>query len=167
MVDTSLSAQEALCHPARVSLRSLALLAVVAFGLAGTFCSGGESASGNAVEIVKTFYADVNANEIDDAMRYVAPDAVFVNPIGTYTGRAAIRGFLRRDASEGIVYHHTNFRVDGGRVVYDFRVKQYGSIVGAGTDGLTVVKAGKIVFDGTEATEPLTQSGNADSRSNL
>jgi hypothetical protein len=137
-----------------VSHRSLALLAVVACGLAATFCGGGESASGDAVQIVKAFYADVNANKIDKAMRYVAPGAVFINPIGKYTGRAAIRKFLQRGASEGIVFHHTNFRVHGGRVVYDFRVKQYGAIVAAGNDGLTVVKAGKIVFDGTEATEP-------------
>jgi limonene-1,2-epoxide hydrolase len=138
-----------------VSHRSLALVAVVAAcGFAAMFCGGGESASGDAVQIVKAFYADVNANEIDKAMRYVAPKAVFINPIGTYRGRAAIRAFLQRGASEGIVFHHTNFRVHGGRVVYDFRVKQYNSIVAAGNDGLTVVKAAKIVFDGTEATEP-------------
>jgi hypothetical protein len=35
------------------------LAAVVAFGLAGTFCGRGGSASGNAVQIVKTSYADV------------------------------------------------------------------------------------------------------------
>jgi hypothetical protein len=42
----------------------------------------------------------------------------------------------------------------GGRVVYDFRVKQGAFIVASGNNGLTVVKDGKIVFDGTEATEP-------------
>jgi len=136
-----------------VSSRSLALLAVVAFGLAGTLCGGG-SASGGPVQIVKAFYADVNANEIDKAMRYVAPDAVFINPTGTYNGKPAIRKFLQRGASEGIVFHHTNFRVSGGSVVYDFRVTQYRSIVAAGNDGLTVVKGGKIIYDGTVATKP-------------
>jgi limonene-1,2-epoxide hydrolase len=130
------------------------LVAVAACGLVATVCGGGESASGNAVQIVKAFYADVNANEIDKAMRYVAPKAVFINPTGTYTGRAAIRAFLRRGASEGIVFEHSKFRVHGGRVVYDFRVKQYRSTVAAGSDGLTVVRDGKIVFDGTVATEP-------------
>jgi hypothetical protein len=85
---------------------------------------------------------------------YVAPEAVFINPIGKYKGRAAIRKFLQWSALEGIVFHQTNFCVLGGRVVYDVRVKQYNSIVAAGNDGLTVVKAGKIVFDRTEATEP-------------
>ena len=138
-----------------MSHRPLALLAIVAFGLAATsFAEAASPRPGNAVQIVKAFYADVNANRIDKAMRYVAPTAVFINPIGKYTGKPAIRAFLQRGASEGIVFEHTNFRVHGGRVVYDFRVKQNSSIVAAGKDGLTVVKAGKIVFDGTEATEP-------------
>jgi hypothetical protein len=130
------------------------LVALVALGLAGTFCGGGESASGDPVQVVKAFYADVNANEIEKAMSYVAPTALFINPTGTYRGRTAIRKFLQRGASEGIVFHHTNFRVHGGSVVYDFRVEQYNSLVAAGHDGLTVVKDGKIVYDGTEATKP-------------
>jgi hypothetical protein len=129
-------------------------LAAVAFGLAGRSAAVASQRPGTPFRSFTTFYADANANKIDKAMRYVAPDASFINSIGKYTGRAAIRGFLRRGASEGIVYHHTNFPADGGRVVYDFRVKQYGSIVFAGTDGLTVVKAREIVFEGTEATEP-------------
>ena len=145
------------CHAPAVSRRSLALLAVVAFGFAGTFCGDGRPASGDPVQIVKAFYADVNARQIGKAMRYVSRGAVFVNPIGTYKGRAAIRKFLERGASEGIVYDHTKFRVDGRRVVYDFLVKQNGSIVAAGHDGLTVVKGGKIVWDGTVREEATTR----------
>jgi hypothetical protein len=33
-------------------------------------------------------------------------------------------------------------------------LRSYTAVVAAGDDGLTVVKAGKIVFDGTEATKP-------------
>jgi len=133
-----------------VSRRSLALLAVVAFGLAATSSATAGRTSGGAVQIVKVFYDDVNAHQIDKAMRYVAPTAVFTNPTGAYKGKAAIRKFLQRGASEGTVHQHTNFRVHGGSVVYDFRVKQYPyGIVAAGDNGLTVVKDGKIVFDGT------------------
>jgi hypothetical protein len=132
----------------------LTLLAVVAVGHAATSSVAAGPRPEIAVQIVKAFYADVNANEIDKAMHYVGPGADFINRTGKYTGRAAVREFLRRGASGGIVYEHTNFRVDSGRVVYDFRVKQYGSVVAAGNDGLTVVKAGRIVFDGTVSTEP-------------
>jgi limonene-1,2-epoxide hydrolase len=129
-------------------------ISIVALGLGATSCGGGKSGSEDAVRIVKTFYADVNAKEIDKAMDYVAGEAVFINPTGRYTGRAAVRDFLERGEVQGIVFKHTNFRADGGRVVYDFRVKQGAFIVASGNDGLTVVKHGKIVFDGTEATEP-------------
>jgi hypothetical protein len=46
---------------------------------------------------------------------------------------------------QGIVYEHTNFRTDGGRVVYDFHVKQGAFIVASGNDGLTVVKDGEVL----------------------
>ena len=139
-----------------MSARSLALLAVVGFGLAGTFCGGSASASGHPAEIVKVFFDDLNAHQIDKAMRYVSPKAVFDEPIGTFRGRAAVRGLLRREVAHQIVFHHSNFRVHGGRVVYDFRLTQYPfGIVATGTDGLTIVKGGKIVWDGDLREEAL------------
>jgi limonene-1,2-epoxide hydrolase len=139
-----------------VSHRSLASLAVVAFGLAGTVCGGGESASSDPVQVVKAFFDAVNAHQIDKAMSYVSPKAVFDEPIGTFRGRAAVRGLLRREVAHQIVFHHSNFRVHGGRVIYDFRLTQYPSgIVATGTDGLTIVKDGKIVWDGDLREEAL------------
>ena len=41
-----------------------------------------------------------------------------------------------------------------GRVVYDYIVKQKGDALDKGTDGLTIIKGGKIIFDGTEKTAP-------------
>jgi limonene-1,2-epoxide hydrolase len=139
-----------------VSHRSLALLAVVAFGLAGTFCGEGRSASGGPVQIVKAFFDDLNAHQIDKAMRYVSPKAIFDEPIGRFTGRTAIRGLLRREVfRDRIVVHHSNFRVHGDRVVYDYRLTaDPGGIVATGNNGLDIVKDGKIVYDGTEATKP-------------
>jgi limonene-1,2-epoxide hydrolase len=138
-----------------VSRRSLALLAVVGFGFAGTFCGDGRPASGDPVQIVKAFFDDINTGQVDKAMRYVSPKAVFDEPIGTFRGRAAVRGLLRREVSHQVVFHHSNFRVHGGRVVYDFRITQYPEgIIATGTDGLTIVKDGKIVWDGTVSTEP-------------
>ena len=54
-----------------------------------------------------------------------------------------------------IVVHHSNFRVHGDRVVYDYRLTaDPGGIVATGNNGLDIVKDGKIVYDGTEATKP-------------
>jgi hypothetical protein len=41
-----------------------------------------------------------------------------------------------------------------GRIVYDYKVMQGGNLLDQGTNGLTIVKEGKIIFDGTEDTEP-------------
>jgi limonene-1,2-epoxide hydrolase len=135
-----------------VSHRSLALLAIIA----ATSYGGSASASRDPVQIVKAFFSAMNAHQIDKAMSYVSPKAVFDEPIGRFTGRAAIRGLLRREVfRDRIVVHHSNFRVHGDRVVYDFRLTQDpGGVVAAGNNGLDIVMDGKIVYDGTEATKP-------------
>jgi limonene-1,2-epoxide hydrolase len=132
------------------------LLAVFVFGLAGTFGGGSASANGGPVQVVRAFFDDLNAHQIDKAMRYVSPKAVFDEPIGTFAGRAAIRRLLEREVfRDRTVFHHSDFRVHGDRVVYDFRLTQDpGGIVAAGNNGLDIVKDGKIVYDGTEATKP-------------
>jgi limonene-1,2-epoxide hydrolase len=141
-------------EPLTLSHRLLALPAVVAFGLAGTVCGGAQSASRDPVQVVKAFFDDVNAGQVDKAMRYVSPKAVFDEPIGTFAGRAAVRGLLQREVAHQVSFHHSNFRVHGGRVVYAFRVTQYPEgVIATGTDGLTIVKDGKIVWDGTVSEE--------------
>jgi hypothetical protein len=40
-------------------------------------------------------------------------------------------------------------------VIYDYKVMQGANLLDQGTNGLTIVKDGKIVFDGTEDTSPL------------
>jgi hypothetical protein len=55
-----------------VSYRSLALLAGVAVGLAGTVCGGAQSASRDPAQVVKAFFDAVNAGQVDKAMSYVS-----------------------------------------------------------------------------------------------
>jgi limonene-1,2-epoxide hydrolase len=157
-----MSARESLCHPSPVSYRSLALLAGVAVGLAGTVCGGAQSASRGPAQVVKAFFDAVNAGQIDKAMNYVSPKAVFDEPIGTFTGRAAVRGLVQREVKNQVLFHHSNFRVHGGRVVYTFRVTQYPEgIIATGNDGLTIVKDGKIVWDGTVHEEAMNAHRHA------
>jgi limonene-1,2-epoxide hydrolase len=145
-----------------VSYRSLALLAGVAVGLAGTVCGGAQSACRDPVQVVKAFFDALNAHQINKAMSYVSSKAVFDEPIGTFTGRAEIRGLLQREVKDQITVHHSNFRVHGGRVIYDFRLTQYPiGIIATGTDGLTIVKDGKIVWDGSVREEALNAHQHA------
>jgi ketosteroid isomerase-like protein len=103
--------------------------------------------------LVQRYYELVNKGDIDNAATLIADDAVFINPTGSYTGKAAIVAPLRAQAKDGLTFDLSNFREQDGRVVYDYIVKQKGDTLDKGTDGLTKIKAGKIIFDGTEKTE--------------
>jgi hypothetical protein len=133
----------------RRSLLAVVICAIV-IGLAVACGDGGSS---DSIKVVKDFYAAVNAKDVDKAMKYVAEMAVFVNPKGTFRGAEEVRRYLVR--SLFVTFEHSNFRAKGGRVVYDFKVRDnaYDRVIVEGTDGLTIVDDGKIVFDGTERTE--------------
>jgi ketosteroid isomerase-like protein len=102
---------------------------------------------------VQRYYALVNKGDIENAAAFIADDALFINPTGSYKSKAEIVASLRAQAKEGLTFELSNFRETGGRVVYDYVVKAGGDTLDKGTDGLTKVKDGKIIFDGTEKTE--------------
>ena len=107
------------------------------------------------VWIVQEYYEALNAKQLDVAMTFIAPDALFINPTGSYEGAEAIRESLAGLNTDGITFDLSNFRNAEGRVVYDYQVMQGTNLLDQGTNGLTIVKAGKVVFDGTEETDPL------------
>ena len=102
--------------------------------------------------VVQKYYAALNASNLDLAMTYIAPDALFINPTGTYEGAEAIRESLTGLNTEGITFELSNFRNTEGKIVYDYKVMQGGNLLDQGTNGLTVVKDGLVIFDGTEDT---------------
>jgi ketosteroid isomerase-like protein len=104
------------------------------------------------VWIVQKYYETLNAKKLDLAMSFIASDAVFINPTGTYEGADAIRESLAGLNKDGITFNLSNFRNTSGEVVYDYEVLQGGNVLDQGTNGLTIVKDGKVVFDGTEDT---------------
>jgi len=102
--------------------------------------------------IVQEYYEAVNTKSLDAAMVFIASDAVFINPTGTYKGADAIRESLDGLNKDGITFDLSNFRNTDGKVVYDYKVMQGTNLLDQGTNGLTIVKEGKVVFDGTEET---------------
>ncbi|MCR4282629.1 MAG: nuclear transport factor 2 family protein [Bauldia sp.] len=129
-------------------------LAVAVAGLCALFVALAPARAADT-DIVRAFYAAINAQDIDKAMSFIAPDAAFANAMGTFTGEAEIRGYLKSVVADGIAFLVTGFREVGGRVGWDYELLKGGSdIVGDGEDGVTIVKDGRIVFDGTEATAP-------------
>jgi ketosteroid isomerase-like protein len=102
--------------------------------------------------IVQKYYEALNTKNLDGAMAYIAKDAVFINPTGTYEGADAIRESLAGLNTDGITFDLSNFRNADGKIVYDYKVVQGGNLLDQGTNGLTVVKDGLVIFDGTEDT---------------
>jgi ketosteroid isomerase-like protein len=112
--------------------------------------------------VVQKYYEALNATKLDLAMSFIASDALFINPTGTYEGAEAIRESLAGLNTDGITFDLSNFRNTDGTVVYDYEVLQGGNVLDKGTNGLTIVKDGKVVFDGTEDTAPTAATGSAD-----
>ena len=102
--------------------------------------------------VVQEYYEALNAENLDLAMSFIASDAVFINPTGTYEGADAIRKSLAGLNADDITFGLSNFRNTDGRIVYDYQVMQGANLLDQGTNGLTVVEDGWIIFDGTEDT---------------
>src|SRR6185295_7115519 len=103
--------------------------------------------------VVQKYYEALNTKKLDLAMSFIAGEAVFINPTGTYEGTDAIRKSLAGLNTDGITFDLSNFRNTEGKIAYDYKVVQGANLLDQGTDGLTIVKNGLIVFDGTEQTE--------------
>lgn len=103
--------------------------------------------------VVQRYYEAVNTKQLDTAMTFIADNAVFVNPYGKFTGKDDIRASLQLVMNDGITFDLSNFRDTNGRVVYDYKVFVNGEEVEVGTDGLTIVRDGKITLDSTERWE--------------
>ena len=102
--------------------------------------------------VVQKYYEALNAKKLDLAMSFIAADALFINPTGTYEGAESIRESLEGLNTDGITFDLSNFRNTSGKIVYDYKVMQGTDLLDQGTNGLTVVRDGMIVFDGTEDT---------------
>jgi len=108
--------------------------------------------SAEQIWVAQKYYEALNASKLDLAMSFITTDAIFINPTGTYEGADAIRESLKGLNTDGITFALSNFRNTDGAVVYDYEVLQGGNVLDKGTNGLTIVKDGMIVFDGTEDT---------------
>ena len=106
--------------------------------------------------VVQKYYEALNAENLDLAMSFIAADASFINPTGTYEGADAIRESLAGLNEDGITFDLSNFRNTDGRIVYDYKVRQGSNLLDQGTNGLTIVKDGWIIFDSVDNTASLS-----------
>jgi hypothetical protein len=133
----------------------LVLGILAALALAACVPSGGANATAvDPISVVKSYYDAYNDKQVDLAASFIADEALFINPTGTYEGKAAIQEHLQTLTDEGLSFELSDFKNQNGRVVYAYKVLIKGEVVEVGTGGLTIVENGKIIFDGTEDTEP-------------
>jgi len=104
--------------------------------------------------VVQKYYEALNAKNLDLAMSFIANDALFINPTGSYEGTDSIRESLAGLNTDGITFKLSNFRNNNGTIAYDYEVLQGGNVLDKGNNGLTIVEDGWITFDGTEQTLP-------------
>lgn len=118
-------------------------------------CGGATQAEPAApTAIVQDFYQAIADGELETAMSYVADDALFINPTGTYTGKAEVRENISALIEGGLVFELRNLVNDDGKVTYGYTLYIDGENVEEGDNGVTIVKDGKVVSDGLEEGIP-------------
>jgi hypothetical protein len=105
------------------------------------------------ITVAEDYYAALTAGDLDKAISYVADDAVFIDPMGKYVGLEEIRAAYEGQVNIDGKWEATNIRDSNGkgRLIYEFKA-YINKVVVYSRDGLTVVKDGKIIFDGSEFT---------------
>jgi limonene-1,2-epoxide hydrolase len=107
----------------------------------------------DAVKILQAYFQALTEGDIDKAMSFVADDAVFIDPMGKYVGEENIRAVYAPQMNKGGRWEPSDINdVNGkGKLIYNFTAYIDDTIVFSGK-GLTVVKDGKIIFDGGGAS---------------
>jgi ketosteroid isomerase-like protein len=115
---------------------------------------GPAASTADPTTIVKEYYAAIGAKDLDKALSLLAEDAIATAPGAKFQGKDAIRKVLQENMALDFRSENSNYRESNGEVRYDY-VAYFGSNeVDRNTDGLTIVKNGKIVFDGLERDKP-------------
>jgi hypothetical protein len=114
-------------------------------------CGPAASSTTDAVTVLENYYAALTASDLEKAMSYVADDAVFIDPMGRYVGKENIQNVYAAQMNIGGKWEATNISDSNGkgRLVYLFK-GYINDVVVFNGPGLTVVKDGKIIFDGSE-----------------
>jgi len=115
------------------------------------------------VAIVKAFYAAMNGLEYEKAVAFLADDVVTINPSGTYTGTAANLAQYTAAWDAGIRLEVSSPRNVDGIVVAHVKVFDNGTLIVEADSSITIVKEGKITFDGDTFNMPLAADPTAPS----
>jgi len=117
-------------------------------------CGGMAQNEPDPVTVVQEFYTAIAEKQLETAMSHVADDALFINPTGTYTGKDEVRENISALIDGGFVFELRDLVNTNGKVNYGYTLDIDGEAVEEGDNGVTIVKNGKVVFDGLEEGIP-------------
>lgn len=117
-------------------------------------CGGMAQNEPDPVTVVQEFYTAIAEKQLETAMSHVADDALFINPTGTYTGKDEVRENISALIDGGFVFELRDLVNTDGKVNYGYTLYIDGEAVEEGDNGVTIVKDGKVVFDGLEEGIP-------------
>lgn len=137
-------------------MKKILLVIGILLVLLAAACSGGAvtQAEANPVSVVQSFYGAIKDKQLETAMSYVADDALFINPTGTYNGKEEVRSNISALIDGNFVFELRDLVNDDGKVTYGYTLFIDGENVEEGDNGVTIVKDGKVVFDGLEEGIP-------------
>jgi hypothetical protein len=136
-------------------MKNFLLISLLAlWGLILAACGSTTPAAADPTTIVKEYYAAVNSKNLDKALSLLADDAIATAPNSQLQGKEAIRKVLQENMALDFRSENSNYRESNGEVRYDYVVYFGSNEADRNTDGLTIVKNGKIVFDGLERDKP-------------
>jgi hypothetical protein len=102
------------------------------------------------IAVLQGYYEALKAKDLDRLMSFVADNAVFMVARNIKSDEPAeIRADLQTAINDGVTVEVSNVVNTNGRLTYDVVVSATNSADVRGT-GFTIVKDGKIIFDGDE-----------------
>src|SRR6185503_20191944 len=113
------------------------------------------SATLDPITIVQTYYEAIANKDLDTMTALLADNVLSTYPGGKFQGKDAVLGSIKAVTAEDFHSENSNYRESNGEVRYDYKVYFGDELVDQNTNGLTIVKNGKIVFDGLEQDKPL------------
>ncbi len=94
--------------------------------------------------VVRAFFINRSALDIDGAMQTVSANVVFENPQATLNGASEVRAYIEERANDGFQFEAVEVTANGNQVTFNFKVYKNGTAASEAAQGEATVQNGKI-----------------------
>jgi limonene-1,2-epoxide hydrolase len=117
--------------------------------LALAACGSPAATTADPVAVYESYLQAIKSKQLDEAISFVADDAVYLDPMANISGKEKIRAFLQGVIDSGGYYEVSDITNTNG--LLNYKIKTFVNDQVYSGIGVTVIKDGKIIFDGSEA----------------